>query len=60
MRQSAPPVAQRQKYKCNACNWKFSRNFTPQLCPYCGKEAVVIDAPKNADDILREVEEIRI
>lgn len=60
MKQSEAPVAERKKYKCNACNWKFSRNFTPRLCPYCGKEAVTIDAPKNASDILREVEEIRI
>ena len=57
---ASTPVSERKKYKCAACNWKFSRNFTPKLCPYCGKESVVIDVPKNADDLLREVGEIRI
>jgi len=51
---------ERKKYKCNACNWKFSRNFSPLLCPYCGKSAVVMDVPKNAEDLIKEVEEIRI
>lgn len=57
---STMPVSERKKYKCNACNWKFSRNFTPKLCPYCGKEAVTIDAPKSADTLVKEVAEIRL
>jgi len=29
-----------KKYKCAMCKWKFVRNFTPSLCPYCGKTAI--------------------
>ncbi|MBI4016863.1 MAG: hypothetical protein HY363_04170 [Candidatus Aenigmarchaeota archaeon] len=38
---------ERKKYKCEMCNWKFSRNFVPMLCPYCGKAAVVLDEKKE-------------
>lgn len=51
---------ERKKFKCTACNWKFNRNFTPRLCPYCGKESVVIDIPQFAQDLVREVEELRL
>ena len=53
------PAAEKKKYKCKACNWKFSRNFTPRLCPYCGKEALVLDIPQLADDLVKEVEALR-
>ncbi len=33
--------AKAKKYKCEMCKWRFVRNFTPTLCPYCGKSAVV-------------------
>ena len=52
-------TAERKKYKCAVCNWKFSRNFTPRLCPYCGKESVVIDVPKTAEALIEEVAELR-
>lgn len=48
-------LGERKKFKCSACNWKFSRNFTPQLCPYCGKECVVLDAPKTAAALIEEI-----
>ncbi|MBI4148499.1 hypothetical protein HY490_04370 [Candidatus Woesearchaeota archaeon] len=37
-------VLERKKYKCEMCKWKFTRNFVPTLCPYCGREAIVLDA----------------
>ena len=49
------PVGERKKFKCAACNWKFSRNFTPQLCPYCGKACVVLDVLKTADALIEEI-----
>ncbi|MBI4141796.1 hypothetical protein HY484_02655 [Candidatus Woesearchaeota archaeon] len=51
---------ERKKFKCRACNWKFSRNFTPLLCPYCGKQSIVLDIPQSADQLVREVEELRV
>lgn len=33
---------ERKKFMCKVCKWKFVRNFTPMLCPYCGKTAVVL------------------
>jgi len=60
MKQSSQPSAERKKFKCRLCNWKFSRNFTPLLCPYCGKEAVVIDVPKTASQLIEEVAELRV
>jgi len=37
---------ERKKYRCDMCNWKFSRNFIPSLCPYCGRAAIVLDEVK--------------
>ncbi len=34
---------ERKKYKCRMCQWKFIRNFTPTLCPYCGRASIVVD-----------------
>ncbi|MBS3147782.1 hypothetical protein J4219_02775 [Candidatus Woesearchaeota archaeon] len=45
------------KFRCGSCNWKFTRNFAPKLCPYCGKSSVAEDASQAADDLLREVDE---
>ncbi|HLF55051.1 MAG TPA: hypothetical protein VI612_05000 [Candidatus Nanoarchaeia archaeon] len=47
---------QKTKYRCNSCNWKFTRNYQPQLCPYCGKSAVNVDATQAADQLLKELE----
>ncbi len=44
------------KYRCGGCNWKFTRNYQPNLCPYCGKAAISIDATQAADELLREIE----
>jgi len=46
----------KSKYRCGACNWKFTRNFAPKLCPYCGKASVAEDATQAADELLKELE----
>ena len=46
----------KKKFRCRACNWKFTRNFMPTLCPYCGRAA--IEEEQAAKDIVREVEEL--
>jgi len=51
---------ERKKFKCKACNWKFSRNFTPLLCPYCGKQSIVLDVAQSADQLIKEIEELRV
>jgi len=45
----------RTKYRCNSCNWKFTRNYPPNLCPYCGKDAVEQHDPIEAEELLRQV-----
>jgi len=51
-------MAIKKKYRCAACNWKFSRNFQPTLCPYCGREAVEEEPIQEANNIVREVEDL--
>ena len=51
-------MVEKKKFRCGACNWKFSRNFQPTLCPYCGRAAVEVHADSDAKDIVREVEEL--
>jgi len=46
----------KNKYRCSSCNWKFSRNYKPNLCPYCGKPSVSEDESNTADDFLKDVE----
>lgn len=48
----------KKKYRCAACNWKFTRNFTPTLCPYCGQAAVEEEPIQDASNIVKEVEEL--
>ena len=48
----------KKKYRCAACKWKFTRNFTPTLCPYCGQAAVEEEPIQDASNIVREVEEL--
>jgi rubrerythrin len=48
----------KKKYRCGACKWKFTRNFTPTLCPYCGRAAVEEEPIQDASNIVREVEEL--
>lgn len=48
----------KKKFRCAACNWKFARNFTPSLCPYCGRAAVEEQPAEEASSIVREVEEL--
>ncbi len=42
------------KYRCGSCSWKFSRNYVPRLCPYCGKASVEEDEADTS--LMREVE----
>jgi predicted Zn-ribbon and HTH transcriptional regulator len=51
-------MAVKKKFRCGACNWKFTRNFTPSLCPYCGREAVEEQPADDAGNIVKEVEEL--
>jgi len=46
----------KKKFRCGACNWRFSRAHAPKMCPYCGKEKVEEDKTQAADDLLRELE----
>ena len=52
-------MEKKSKFKCTQCNWKFTRNYNPQLCPYCGRAAVEVDLPKNADEILSDIDKER-
>lgn len=45
----------KEKFRCNGCNWKFTRNFMPNLCPYCGRAAVEVDESQAADELLKEI-----
>lgn len=51
-------MAEKKKYRCAACNWKFSRNYKPNLCPYCGRAAIEIAEDSSAQSMVREVEEL--
>ncbi len=46
----------KSKYRCSACNWRFTRTVMPKMCPYCGKEKVEEDKTQAADELLRELE----
>jgi transcription initiation factor IIE alpha subunit len=48
----------KKKFYCTACKWKFTANFPPNLCPYCGKGSVTVDSSKGAEELLREIEEM--
>lgn len=51
-------MAEKKKYRCFECKWKFSRNFKPTLCPYCGRASVEDDLQAEAGDFVREVEDL--
>jgi predicted RNA-binding Zn-ribbon protein involved in translation (DUF1610 family) len=48
-------MPEKKKYRCGACNWKFVRNYLPQLCPYCGKASIQEDLNQSAGDILQQL-----
>jgi len=52
-------MAIKKKFRCYECNWKFTRNYTPSLCPYCGRAAVEEDIAQDANDIVNEVGRLR-
>ncbi len=51
-------MVEKKKYRCAACNWKFSRNYKPGLCPYCGRESVEEAIDNSATGMVKEVEEL--
>ncbi len=49
----------KKHYKCNDCNWKFSRINEPKLCPYCGSEKIRLDTSFGAaEELVKEIEAI--
>lgn len=46
----------KKKYRCNSCNYKFSRVQIPSSCPYCGKASVVEDLETSAEELLNDLE----
>ncbi|MEM4282455.1 MAG: hypothetical protein QXU88_01650 [Candidatus Woesearchaeota archaeon] len=47
------------KFFCTACKWKFTANYAPNLCPYCGKQnSIQEDVSVAADQLLKEIEEM--
>jgi len=44
--------------RCTSCRYKFSRSIVPNLCPFCGKDAITEDTSSTAEDLLREVDEM--
>jgi len=48
----------KKKYRCSSCNWKFSRNYRPGLCPYCGRATVEEAEDESADNMVKEVENL--
>lgn len=51
-------MADKNKFWCTHCKYKFERKFQPNLCPYCGKNNVESDQRRGAEDLLKEVSEI--
>jgi DNA-directed RNA polymerase subunit RPC12/RpoP len=49
------------KYICTACKYKFSRKETQEVnkCPYCEKNAIVVDSGLGADKLLKDSMERR-
>lgn len=48
----------KKKFRCAACNWKFTRNFIPTLCPYCGRAAIEEIPAQEAENIVQEIEKL--
>ena len=46
------------KYKCDACNWRFSSNSTPEQCPYCSKRGLSVYESEEAQSIIDEVTDL--
>jgi transposase-like protein len=48
---------ERIHYKCQKCGYKFSRNKEAEykkVCPYCGRDSVIVDAKSDAHAILSD------
>lgn len=49
------------EFRCKACSYKFSRtadyyDLGQKVCPMCGKETLMSDLPKDADELLRKLD----
>ena len=49
---------QKISLQCDSCQHRFKRNTAPKLCPNCGKENVVHDRRMDAEQILKELDEM--
>jgi DNA-directed RNA polymerase subunit RPC12/RpoP len=49
------------KYICTACKYKFSRKENQEVakCPYCSKNAIIVDSGLGADKLLKDSQEKR-
>jgi rubrerythrin len=48
-------MVDKKKFRCGTCNWKFTRNYSPNLCPYCGKATVEEDFLPAADQLVQNI-----
>ncbi len=49
------------KYSCKMCRYQFERALDfrgPRLCPNCGREDIMYNLPNDADDLLKELDDI--
>jgi len=46
----------KQKYRCNSCNYRFFRIEKPEQCPYCGKKSVIEDKQTSAEELLKNID----
>ncbi len=55
VRDARPKIAaNKQKYMCTSCNYKFSRAKLENMCPYCSMQGTVM-RDLTVSSLLREV-----
>ena len=50
-------------YICTSCNYKYDRvaGFRgPRICPNCSKRQVIYDLPKDANELMKELDKLDI
>lgn len=61
--QSNQPSTGKQRYRCTACGYRFSRiagiDFN-NVCPYCSKKSVIKDAQQAAQKLIDDVDKWNI
>ena len=48
------PVLKGIGYRCRSCNYKFKRNVTVSVCPYCGRQGTLEASKKTAQSLIEE------